>query len=86
MAQMFEGMREGRREYRHFNTMGTQLTVRLNPVDAPDLNTVDYFLVSVNELFDHALQDVGDWDMLGIAIHNKMNQNDKTIGISYPSK
>ena len=37
----------------------------------------------MNGLFEHALQDVGDGDMVGIAIHNESNQNDKPIGISF---
>ena len=44
---------------------------------------MDHFLASVNELLEHALQDVGDADMVGIAIHNEVNQNDKTKGISF---
>ena len=44
---------------------------------------MDHFLASVNELHEHALQDVGDADMVGIAIHNEVNQNDKTKGISF---
>ena len=37
----------------------------------------------MNELFEHALQDVGEGDMMGIAINNESNQNDKSIGISF---
>ena len=37
----------------------------------------------MNDVFEHTLQDVGDWDMVGIAIHNESNQNDKPIGISF---
>ena len=44
---------------------------------------MDHFLASVNDLFEHALQDVGDGDMVGIAIHNESNQNDKPTGISF---
>ena len=65
-----------------FNTTGTQLTVRLNPPSTPDANPVDHFLASVNDLFEHALQVVGDGDMVEIAIHNESNENDKPIGIS----
>ena len=83
MAHGFEIVREIRRQYRRFNTTGTQLTVRLNPPTAPDANPVDHFLSSVNDLFEHVLQDVGDTDMVGIAIHNESKQNDKPIGISF---
>ena len=37
----------------------------------------------MDDLFEHALQDVGDGDMVGIAIHNEYNQNYKPIGISF---
>ena len=83
MMHRFEIVREIRREYRRFNTTGTQLTVHLNSPTAPDANPVDNFLASVNDLFEHVLQDVGDADMVGIAIHNESNQNDKPIGISF---
>ena len=72
-------MREIRRHYRRFNTTGTQLTVRLNSPPSSDANPMEYFLASVNDLFEHALRDVGDGDMMGIAIHNESNQNDKPI-------
>ena len=48
------------------------------PSSCPDANTVDHFLDSVNDLFEHALQHVGDGDMVGFAIHNKSNQNETT--------
>ena len=83
MAERFEIVREIRRQYRRFNTTGTQLTVRLNPLSSTDANPIDHFLASVNDLFEHALQVVGDGDMVGIAIHNESNQNDKPIGISF---
>ena len=44
---------------------------------------MDHFLASVNDLLEHVLQDVGDADMVGIAIHVGSNQNDKPIGISF---
>ena len=37
----------------------------------------------MNDLLEHALQDVGDGDVVGIAIHNESNQNDKPVGISF---
>ena len=69
MAHTFEIVREVRRQYRRFNTTGTQLTVRLNPPSVPIANPVDHFIASVNDLFKHALHDVGEGDMVGIAIH-----------------
>ena len=60
-----------------------QIRVRLNPPTDPDTNPVDHFLASVNDLFEHALQGVGDADMLGVNIHNEVNQSDRPIGISF---
>ena len=57
--------------------------MRLNHPASPDTNPVDNFLASVNDLFEHALQDVGEADMVAIAIHNEVNQNDKPIGICF---
>jgi len=47
---------------------------------------VGYFLASVNELFEYALQDVSDSDMMGVTIQNQVNQNDMPIGISFRRK
>jgi hypothetical protein len=83
MAHKFEIVREIRREYRRFGTVGTQFTVRLNPPTDLNPNTVHNFLASVNELFEHVLQDVHDSDMVGVAIRNEINQSDRPIGISF---
>jgi len=40
----------------------------------------------VNDLIEHALHDVHDSDMVGMTIQNKVNQNDKPIGISFRRK
>ena len=40
----------------------------------------------MNELFEYALQDVDDSDILGITIQKQVNQNDKPIGISFRQK
>ena len=37
----------------------------------------------MNELFEYALQNVSDSDMVGITIRNEVNQNDKRIGLSF---
>ena len=37
----------------------------------------------MNDLFEHALQGVGNVDMVGIAFHNESDQNDKPIGINF---
>ena len=83
MSQSFEVLKEIRREYRRLNTIGTQLTVHVNPPTDPDSNPMDHFLASVNGLFEHVLQDVRDAVMVGLAIHNEVNQKDRPIGISF---
>ena len=75
------------RKYRRFNAAGTELTVRLLPPaqgDASDALT--HFQASVNDLFDYALRDVSDSDMVGITIQNEVNLPDKPIGISFRRK
>jgi len=85
MARRFERDDKIRRQYRRYNAVGTQLTVRLlSPADNSE--PVGYFLASVNELFDYALQDVSDDDMVGITIQNHVNLNDKPIRISFRRK
>jgi len=37
----------------------------------------------MNDLFEHALQGVRDGDMVGVAIRNDTNQNDRAVGISF---
>jgi hypothetical protein len=83
MAHRFEIVREIRREYRRFDSIGKQFTVRLNPPTDLNLNPVDHFLASVNELFEHVLQDVQDPDMVGVVIRSEVNQSDKPVGISF---
>ena len=72
MAHRFQIVLEIRREYRLFDTIGAQLTVCRNPPTYPEINPVDYFLASGNDLFEHALQDVADADMAVVAIHNEV--------------
>jgi hypothetical protein len=82
-SQSFEIISEDRREYRCFNTVATQLTVRLTPpTDPGTCNTVDNFVASMNDLFEHALQGSADGDMVRVAIRNDVNQNDRAVGIS----
>jgi hypothetical protein len=82
VSQKFEILSEFMNEYMCFNTVGKQLTVRLSPPSETDTNTVSHFLASVNDLYEHALQNARDCDMVGLAIHNEVNQNDKPIRIS----
>jgi hypothetical protein len=60
--------------------------VRLNSPTDLNPNPVDHFLASVNELFEHVLQDVQDSDMVVVAIRNEVNQSDKPIGITFRRK
>jgi hypothetical protein len=72
------------RQYRRFNAAGTQLTVRLlPPTEGEDLNPMSHFLASVSDLFQHALQNCDDSDMVAITITNEENELDKSIGISF---
>jgi hypothetical protein len=75
------------KEFIRFNTIGTHLTVRLNPPSSetaiPD--HVSHFLASVNNLFEHVLQNVNYSDMVGIVFQNE-TINDKPIGISFRRK
>jgi hypothetical protein len=74
MSHRFQIVRKIRREYRRFNIVGRQLTVRLNPPTEPVANPVEHYLASVNDLFHHAFKDMGDAYMVGIAIHNEVKE------------
>jgi hypothetical protein len=69
------------RQYRRFNAVGTQLTARLLP--PVDSNPLSHFLASVSDLFEQALQNCNDSDMVRITISNEENVQDKAIGISF---
>src|SRR5215510_10290731 len=61
------------------------------PPNSPTLpptaaNPVAHFLASVKELFEYALRDVQDGDMVGVSIRNEENQSDKPIGLSFRRK
>ena len=85
MAHRFEIDDKIRRQYSRYNAVGTQLTVRLLP-PADNSDPVGHFLASVKEHFEYAWKDVSDDDMVGITIHNQVNQNDKPIGIRFRRK
>ena len=73
------------RQYRRFNAVGTQLTVRLLP-PSDDGNPVTHFLNSVFDLLQYPLRDCEDSDMVGITIRNEVNVQDKVIGLSFRRK
>jgi len=80
---------EQTRLYRRFNAQGTQLTVRLLPPpegEDENPNPMSHFLDSVTELFEYALRDLEDSDMVGITISNEVEVKDRTIGISFRRK
>ena len=70
--------------YRRFNAQGRQLTVRLlSLAEGQDSNPMSHFLDSVTKLFDYALRDLEDSDMLGITISNEVEVKVRAIGISF---
>ena len=83
MSQNFEILSEWRKHYRRFNTLGTRLNVRHKPPSSSDNNPVSSSLASVNELFEYNLQNSEASDIGGIVIQNEVNQQVKTIGLSF---
>jgi hypothetical protein len=75
------------RQYRCFIAVGTQITVRLqHPHEGEDSNSMSHFLASVSKLFEYALRNCDNSDMVGITISNGDNVQDKAIGISFRRK
>jgi len=60
-ARRFEIMDTNTRQYRQYNAVGRQRTVRLIP-PSNNTNPVAQFPASVNDLFEHALRDLDDSD------------------------
>lgn len=85
-SQKFEIMGDLNKQYRRFNTVGTQISVRLNPPSETDADPLSHFLASGNDLFEHAVQSGGDSYMAGLAIDNEVNQNVKPIGSRFGRK
>jgi len=78
---------EQTREYRRFNAQGTHLTARLlPPSEGEDSKPMSHFLPSVTQLFEYALRDWEDNDMIGVTISNEVNVQDRAIGISFRRK
>jgi len=71
------------RRYSRFNATGTQLSVRLLPPPFPDSDPITHFLDGISELFEYALRDCSESDMVGVTISNEVNEQDKPIGISF---
>jgi len=72
MTRRFEKMDTNTRQYRRYNAVGSQLTVRLIP-PSDNSEPVAHFVASVNDLFENALHNVDASDMLGIKIENQVN-------------
>jgi hypothetical protein len=66
MSQSFDLLSDDRREYRRFNTVGTQLTMRLIPPTDPGTNPVDNFLANMKHVFEHVLQCAADSDIVAV--------------------
>jgi len=85
--QRFTIEEEQTRQYRRFNAQGTQLTVRfLPPPEGEDPKPMSDFLDSVTDLFENALRDLEDSDMVGITMSNEVEVKDRAIGISFRRK
>jgi ribosomal protein S8E len=83
-SQTFRNIKREQERVQSINTVGKQLSVRLNPPTNPGTaNPVDHFATSIKDLFQHALQGSADGDMVGVDIHNDVNQNDRAVGISF---
>ena len=75
------------REYRRFNAVGTELTDRLlPPARGDDSDALTHFQACVTYLFDYALRNCRDSDMVGLTTRNEVNIQDKAIGISFRRK
>jgi len=82
--QRFTIEEEQTKQYRRFNARGTQLTARLlPPPEGEDSNPMSHFVDSVTELFEHALRDLEDSDMVGITISNEVEVKNRAIEISF---
>jgi len=64
MACRFEIMDTNTRQYRRYNAVGRQITVRLIPL-SENSDPVAHYLAGVNDLLEHMLHDVVAADMVG---------------------
>jgi hypothetical protein len=61
------------RQYRRFDAVGTELTIRLlPPAVGDDSDAVTYSQASVTDLYDYALRNCDDSDMVGLTIRNEV--------------
>ena len=78
-------MDTNKRQYRRYNAVGRQITVRLIH-HSDNSDPVAYSLTGVKEIFEHVLCDVDDADMVDLTIQYQVNQNYRSIGISFRRK
>jgi len=84
MDHRFTILNKINRQYRWFNTVGTQLNVRLLPPSAEGASyPISHFLDSVTDLCEYALRNCDDCDMVGISTRNEVYVRDKAIGITF---
>ena len=67
MSYRFTVDGESTRQYIRFNATGTQLTVRLLP-PPPDSEPITHFLDSTSDLFEYALRNSDESDMVGVRL------------------
>ena len=69
------------------STVVLMLKVRLlSPAIEENQDNITHFQASVNDVFDYALRNVDDSNMVGVTINNEVNLLDKAIGISFRRK
>ena len=71
MSQRFTVDGEINRQYRRFNAMGTHLSVRLLP-PPPDSDSVTHFIDSMSDLFEYALRNCNESDLVGVRLVTKL--------------
>jgi len=86
MSQRFQVDGEITRLYSRFNATATQLSVRLLPPPLHDSDPITHFLDDMSEMFEYALRDCSESDMVGVTISNEVNEQDKPIGFSFRRK
>ena len=64
---------EIKRQYRRFNAIGTELTVRLSSHPENEPNPMSQFKASVTELIEYVLRGSQDSDMVGLTSRNEVN-------------
>ena len=85
MSQRYFVDGEITRQYTRFNATGSQVSVRLLP-PPPDYDPITHFLVGMLELFEYALRNCIESDMVRVAISNEVNVQEKPIGINFRRK